>query len=222
MKGFPFSILSSGSLCLGGSDIIASVKENSPMGKFISNLTITGEPGTNTIRLCLTGSNANWFYLEGRTIRLNASVSRVLDREVCCSVRGETGLYHSTPHTTPAHAPPGYSAEMNWLGCVLVSQVHGSMLLAQLTCYENDVIQVGCLSDVDDITCQTSWLKLLLFLQSHYRILVEIVNENDNRPNFQQETIEPFTVSEVKQRQHCFTLMTFFFKTFAIFNLFEV
>lgn len=34
--------------------------------------------------------------------------------------------------------------------------------------------------------------------QSQYRILVEIVNENDNRPNFLEETIQPFTVSEVK------------------------
>ncbi|XP_070785444.1 protocadherin-15 [Enoplosus armatus] len=120
------------SLCLGGSDIFASVRENSPMGQFISNLSITGEPGANTIRLCLTGDNAHWFYLEGRTIRLNTSVSRILDREV-----------------------------------------QGSVLIAELTCYEDDVIQ------------------------SQYRILVEIVNENDNRPNFLEETIQPFTISEL-------------------------
>ncbi|XP_076578134.1 protocadherin-15 isoform X2 [Chaetodon auriga] len=120
------------SLCLGGTDIFASVRENSPMGQFISNLTITGEPGASTVRLCLTGDNADWFYLEGRTIRLNTSVSRVLDREV-----------------------------------------QGSVLIAELTCYEDDVIQ------------------------SQYRILVEIVNENDNRPNFVEETIHPFTISEL-------------------------
>lgn len=56
------------------------------MGQFISNLNIRGEPGANTIRLCLTGDNAHWFYLEGRTIRLNTSVSRVLDREVQLSL----------------------------------------------------------------------------------------------------------------------------------------
>nr|XP_046235491.1 protocadherin-15 [Scatophagus argus] len=120
------------SLCLGGSDIFASVRENSPMGQFISNLSITGEPGANTIRLCLTGDNADWFYLEGRTIRLNTSASRVLDREV-----------------------------------------QGAVLIAEMTCYEDDVIQ------------------------SRYRILVEIVNENDNRPNFLEETIQPFTISEL-------------------------
>ncbi|XP_071358635.1 cadherin-related family member 5 isoform X2 [Trachinotus anak] len=120
------------SLCLGGSDIFASVKENSPMGQFISNITIRGDPGANAVRLCLTGDNASWFYLEGRTIRLNTSLSRVLDREV-----------------------------------------QGSVLIAELTCYEDDVIQ------------------------SQFRILVEIVNENDNRPNFLQETIQPFTISEL-------------------------
>ncbi|XP_078021399.1 cadherin-related family member 5 isoform X2 [Epinephelus lanceolatus] len=120
------------SLCLGGSDIFASVRENSPMGQFISNLSVTAEPGANTIRLCLTGDNADWFYLEGRTIRLNTSASRVLDREV-----------------------------------------QGSVLIAELTCYEDDVIQ------------------------TQYRILVEIINENDNTPNFLKETIQPFTISEL-------------------------
>ncbi|XP_030295055.1 protocadherin-15 isoform X1 [Sparus aurata] len=120
------------SLCLGGSDIFASIRENSRTGQLISTLSITGEPGGGAVRLCLTGDNADWFYLEGRSIRLNSSASRVLDREV-----------------------------------------QGSVLIAELTCYEDDVIQ------------------------SQYRILVEIVNENDNRPNFLQETIQPFTISEL-------------------------
>ncbi|XP_030576354.1 cadherin-related family member 5 isoform X3 [Archocentrus centrarchus] len=120
------------SLCREGSDIFASVRENSPTGEFISNISIAAGPQANTIRLCLTGRNANWFYLEGRTIRLNSLVSRVLDREV-----------------------------------------EGSVLIAELTCYENDIIQ------------------------GNYRILVEILNENDNRPNFLLETIQPFTISEL-------------------------
>ncbi|TDG96431.1 hypothetical protein EPR50_G00228190 [Perca flavescens] len=120
------------SLCLGGSDIFVSIRENSPMGQFISNLSIRGEPRDNTIRLCLTGDSADWFYLEGRTIRLNASASRVLDREVL-----------------------------------------GSVLIAELTCFQDDVIQ------------------------SRFRIVVEILNENDNRPNFLQETIQPFSISEL-------------------------
>ncbi|XP_050933641.1 cadherin-related family member 5 isoform X2 [Lates calcarifer] len=120
------------SLCLGGSDIFASVKENSPTGQFISNISISGDAGANAVKLCLTGGNAGWFYLEGRTIRLNTSVSRVLDREV-----------------------------------------QGSVLIAELTCYEDDV------------------------MQSQFRILVEILNENDNRPNFLQDMVQSFTITEL-------------------------
>ncbi|XP_019126719.2 cadherin-related family member 5 [Larimichthys crocea] len=56
---------------------------------------------------------------------------------------------------------------------MFVTQVQGSVLIAELTCSEDGVIQ------------------------SQYRILVEIVNENDNRPKFLKETIQPFTISEL-------------------------
>ncbi|KAJ8373480.1 hypothetical protein SKAU_G00040600 [Synaphobranchus kaupii] len=69
-------------MCLGGQDIFATVRENSPPGKFVANLSITKDPGANKVRLCLTGDNADWFYLEGKSIRLNTSFSRVLDREL--------------------------------------------------------------------------------------------------------------------------------------------
>uniref|UniRef100_A0A3P9K386 Cadherin domain-containing protein n=1 Tax=Oryzias latipes TaxID=8090 RepID=A0A3P9K386_ORYLA len=118
-------------LCRGGSDIFASVRENSPKGQFISNISIGTDPGARPVRLCLTGRNADWFYLEGRSIRLNSSASRVLDREV-----------------------------------------HGSVLKAELTCYEHDVVQI------------------------QNRILVEILNVNDNKPVFLQESIQPLSISE--------------------------
>lgn len=38
---------------------------------------------------------------------------------------------------------------------------------------------------------------LLLFVQGHYGILVEVENENDNRPEFQSETVEQLSISEV-------------------------
>ncbi|XP_036066081.1 cadherin-related family member 5 [Oryzias melastigma] len=119
-------------LCRGGSDIFASVRENSPKGHFISNISIRADPGAHPVRLCLTGRNADWFYLEGRSIRLNSSASRVLDREVI-----------------------------------------GSILKAELTCYEDDVIQ------------------------SQNRILVEILNVNDNKPRFLQESIQKLSISEL-------------------------
>jgi len=70
------------SLCLGGSDIFTTVRENSPVGQFIANLSISGDPGGSAVRLCLSGKNADWLFLDGRTIRLNSSLSKVLDREV--------------------------------------------------------------------------------------------------------------------------------------------
>ncbi|MFT7814908.1 cadherin-related family member 5-like [Arapaima gigas] len=118
--------------CLGGEDIFAKVKENSPTGEFIANFSIVGDPGANTIRLCLTGEDADWFFLEGRTIRLNTSFSRTLDREV-----------------------------------------QGSVLIAALTCYEDETIQ------------------------SEHRIMVEILNENDNKPIFLKTNIQTFDISEL-------------------------
>ncbi|XP_016134686.1 cadherin-related family member 5-like isoform X2 [Sinocyclocheilus grahami] len=120
------------SLCLGGQDIFATVRENSPTGEIIAHLSINGDPGASSIRLCLTGENADWFYLEGRTIRLNSSFSRTLDREVL-----------------------------------------GSVLIAALTCYEDDIIR------------------------SRYRIMVEILNENDNMPYYLEDTIQPRYISEL-------------------------
>ncbi|XP_048864283.1 cadherin-related family member 5-like isoform X2 [Brienomyrus brachyistius] len=121
-----------GSSCLGGEDIFAAVRENSPDGQFIANLSIAGEPRPNGMRLALSGDSADWFYLEENSIRLNASVSRALDREV-----------------------------------------HGSVLMAVLSCYEGETIQ------------------------SEYRIMVEILNENDNKPVFMEETVQPVTISEL-------------------------
>ncbi|XP_061085863.1 cadherin-related family member 5-like, partial [Conger conger] len=119
-------------VCLRGQDISAKVRENSPPGAFVANLSIAKDPGANSIRLCLTGDNADWFYLEEKSIRLNTSISRVLDREV-----------------------------------------QGPVLIAALTCYEDDTIQ------------------------REYRITVEILNENDNAPAFAERTAQPFDVSEM-------------------------
>ncbi|XP_066524942.1 protocadherin-15 [Hoplias malabaricus] len=102
------------------------------MGEFIANITIVGEPGANSIRLCLTGENAGWFYLEGRTIRLNSSFSRGLDREV-----------------------------------------QGSILMASLTCYEENT------------------------KQNEFRVMVEILDENDNMPYFIERSIQPRYISEL-------------------------
>ncbi|XP_072551490.1 uncharacterized protein [Salminus brasiliensis] len=122
----------SASECDGGQDVFATVRENSPMGEFIANLTITGDPSDNQITLSLAGDDADWFFLERKTIRLNSTLSRVLDREV-----------------------------------------HGSVLLATVTCYEDGAIQ------------------------REHRITVEILNRNDNKPEFLQSTVQPIEISEL-------------------------
>lgn len=43
---------------------------------------------------------------------------------------------------------------------------------------------------------------LLLSVQGHYSIAVEVMNENDNRPKFQRETVEQLSISEVKPPHH--------------------
>ncbi|XP_036440677.1 cadherin-related family member 5 [Colossoma macropomum] len=120
------------SKCEGGQDVFATVRENSPVGEFIANLTFTGDPSASHLNLSLTGENADWFWLEGKTIRLNSSITRVLDREV-----------------------------------------HGPILIATLSCYEDGAIQ------------------------SEHRIAVEILNINDNKPEFLQDTIQPIEISEL-------------------------
>ncbi|KAL7870989.1 hypothetical protein SRHO_G00084860 [Serrasalmus rhombeus] len=122
----------SASECEGGQDVFATVRENSPVGEFVANLTITGDPSASQLNLTLTGENADWFWLEGKTIRLNSSFTRVLDREV-----------------------------------------HGPILIATLSCYEDGAIQ------------------------SEHRITVEILNINDNKPEFLQDTIQPIEISEL-------------------------
>ncbi|XP_017571771.1 uncharacterized protein LOC108438448 isoform X1 [Pygocentrus nattereri] len=122
----------SASECEGGQDVFATVRENSPVGEFVANLTITGDPSASQHNLTLTGENADWFWLEGKTIRLNSSFTRVLDREV-----------------------------------------HGPILIATLSCYEDGAIQ------------------------SEHRITVEILNINDNKPEFLQDTIQPIEISEL-------------------------
>ncbi|XP_015459945.3 protocadherin beta-10 isoform X2 [Astyanax mexicanus] len=122
----------SASECEGGQDVFAAVRENSPKGEFIANLTITGDPSANHISLSLAGVDADWFVLEGKTVRLNSNLSQVLDREV-----------------------------------------HGSVLMATVSCYEDGA------------------------LQREHRITVEILDNNDNKPEFLQSTIQPIEISEL-------------------------
>ncbi|CAG13045.1 unnamed protein product, partial [Tetraodon nigroviridis] len=93
------------------------IKENSHYGEVVAELMVDS---TENVWWSLDGKDADWFFLEDSSIRLNTSVERVLDREV-----------------------------------------QGPILVASLRCHEDDMIQ------------------------STYRIMVEILNANDNLPVFQ-------------------------------------
>ncbi|XP_052330583.1 cadherin-related family member 5-like [Oncorhynchus keta] len=118
--------------CLGGQDVFSTVRENSMMGELIIELNT--ELTANDVVWNLTGEDSDWFFLEGRSIRLKAPLDRVLDREV-----------------------------------------QGPVLMAALTCFEEDIVQ------------------------SEYRIVVEILNENDNTPEFVESTIQPRSISELAE-----------------------
>ncbi|ROL23540.1 Cadherin-related family member 5 [Anabarilius grahami] len=76
-----YAFLAKASECDGGHDVFATVKENSLMGTFIANLSFTAHPSANHMHLKLFGKDAGWFYLEGRTVRLNSTSARIIDRE---------------------------------------------------------------------------------------------------------------------------------------------
>ncbi|CAL8263596.1 unnamed protein product [Merluccius merluccius] len=116
--------------CLDAQDVYAAVRENSPTGELIAQLSAdVSRPGT---RWSVVGRDADWFFLEEGDLRLNAAPEKTLDREM-----------------------------------------QGPVLMAELACYEDDL------------------------LQSVYRIMVEILNENDHLPVFAENTIQSFIISEL-------------------------
>lgn len=68
--------------CDGGHSEFVTVRENSMMGTLITNLSFSADPSANHIKLRLSGKDSDWFYLEGKNVRLNSSSNRILDREV--------------------------------------------------------------------------------------------------------------------------------------------
>ncbi|XP_029472144.1 uncharacterized protein LOC115099031 isoform X2 [Rhinatrema bivittatum] len=74
--------LTTGDQCSGVSNIFSEIRENSPHATFVANLTAFGDPVTSGLRLCLSGPEADWFFLEGGAVRLNVASGKRLDREV--------------------------------------------------------------------------------------------------------------------------------------------
>ncbi|XP_074124073.1 cadherin-related family member 5-like isoform X1 [Sminthopsis crassicaudata] len=119
--------------CMGGSNIFTEIPENSPNGSFVVNLTDFGDPLTSGLQLYLSGPDSHWFYLEGKTIRLNVSTEKTLDRE--------------------ALNPP--------------------VLVVTLFCSEDS------------------------FPTVEYRVIIQVLNENDHQPRFQEDLLLPQNISEL-------------------------
>jgi len=66
--------------CLEGQDVFTPIRENSHSGEvvaeFVSESTMEG------VHWSLDGKDADWFFLDEGSIRLNTSADKVLDREV--------------------------------------------------------------------------------------------------------------------------------------------
>lgn len=66
--------------CLEGRDVLVSIRENSPDGEVVAD--VTTETMLDGVHWSLGGRDADWLSLEEGNIRLNLSDDRVLDREV--------------------------------------------------------------------------------------------------------------------------------------------
>lgn len=66
--------------CLDGEDVFTTVKENSPWGEVVAEL--MADTTMEGIKWSLNGKDADWFFLDERHIRLNASADKIFDREV--------------------------------------------------------------------------------------------------------------------------------------------
>lgn len=66
--------------CLDGQDVFATVRENSLSGAVVAEL--MAETTMEGVHWSLDGKDADWFFLDERSIRLNTSADKVLDREV--------------------------------------------------------------------------------------------------------------------------------------------
>ncbi|XP_064905475.1 cadherin-related family member 5-like isoform X2 [Columba livia] len=124
--------VSRGDGCSSFGNLFTAIAENSAHGSLVARLP-GGDTGDTRLQLCLAGADATWFYLDGRSVRLNVSNGRALDRE----------------------------------------ELESPVLMVALTCAEDG------------------------FSPVEYRLIVQVLNENDNQPHFQGATVLTHNVSEL-------------------------
>ncbi|KAM9029121.1 uncharacterized protein PRD47_016572 isoform 3-T3 [Ara ararauna] len=119
--------------CSSFGNVFTEIAENSAHGSLVARLPAGGDMPGAPLQLCLIGYDASWFYLDGRSLRLNVSNGRALDHE----------------------------------------ELESPVLMVALTCAEDG------------------------FSPVEYRIIVQVLNENDNRPHFQGTSDLTHNVSEL-------------------------
>lgn len=107
--------------CSSFGNLFTEIAENSAHGSLVARLPSAGDTGSAGLQLCLVGADAIWFYLDGRSVRLNVSAGRALDREVL-------------PPTQPLHWPHQGSSCLHPVSsfcpsCVQLLPIHPSILL---------------------------------------------------------------------------------------------
>ncbi|KAF4805512.1 hypothetical protein TURU_000695 [Turdus rufiventris] len=66
--------------CSGFGNLFTEIAENSAHGSLVARLPPPGDAGGGAgLQLCLVGTDASWFYLDGRSVRLNVSAGQALD-----------------------------------------------------------------------------------------------------------------------------------------------
>lgn len=65
---------------MDGQDVFGMIRENSQYGEVVAELMV--ETTEENVWWSLEGKDADWFFLQDSSIRLNTSAERVLDREV--------------------------------------------------------------------------------------------------------------------------------------------
>lgn len=66
--------------CMDAQDVFGSVRENSRYGDIVAELMV--DTTAEGLWWSLDGKDADWFFLEDGSIRLNTTAEKVLDREV--------------------------------------------------------------------------------------------------------------------------------------------
>nr|XP_025978648.1 uncharacterized protein LOC112997041 [Dromaius novaehollandiae] len=178
-----------GDRCSGFGNLFTEIAENSAHGSLVAQLPVVGDPGSAGLQLCLAGADAAWFYLDGQTVRLNvcpASTPHLHPPASGCVCPHPPGPLPAPPRPPRPHpwGTPGGSRcpGRGWQRREAPPAPPDARRLQEL---ESPVLMVA-------LTCAEDG-----FSPVEYRIIVQVLNENDNRPRFLGASVLTHNVSEL-------------------------